>query len=180
MSPSDPIKRSEVNMSRRPRGDVDPTILTFRSATFADLGSVLSWLPDAQSFLMWAGPKVRYSTDVAAVWSDIHASADNTFGVYIKKGGIVGFGQLFLQGRDCVHFARLIVDPVNRRRGVGRFLCRRLMQAAERHAAREFTLNVYAQNKAAVSLYRSLGFNARHLQGQEDVLFMHRMTQTDR
>jgi ribosomal protein S18 acetylase RimI-like enzyme len=51
-----------------------------------------------------------------------------------------------------------------RRRGLGRTLCRRLMQELEDHGARSTRLTVGPSNQAAISLYRILGFQvvARH------------------
>ena len=155
-------------------------MLKFRPATIADLAVVLDWVTDSRTFLSWAGPKVRYPADAAMVWSDMQASADNTFGIFLKDGYIAGFGQILLRDNGRVHLARLIVDPGLRRQGLGRLLCHQLMKTAKRFAVREFTLNVYMDNRAALALYRSLGFKARKRQDREDVLYMRMAAPQDR
>lgn len=147
--------------------------LTFRPAEISDLSTVLSWVPDAEACIIWAGPKIRYPAVAESAWLDIEASRENTFSLVKTGGDLVGFGQAMLRECCVVHLARIIVDPALRGRGYGRLLCLRLMEVAEKRIpVRRFTLNVYKTNKAAISLYRSLGFAKQEQQDSEDALFM--------
>ena len=147
--------------------------LTLRTAKISNLSTVLSWIPDAEACLIWAGPKVRYPATAESAWEDIEASEGNAFSLVTDSGDIVGFGQVLPRDSCVAHLARIIVAPGARRRGYGRSLCLQLMEVAEKRLpVRQFTLNAYKSNRAAISLYRSLGFAEQIRQDLQGVLSM--------
>ena len=149
--------------------------LTLRPAKIVDLAKVLKWVPDAKACLMWAGPGIRYPASTESAWEDMEASGENTFCLVKDSGEMVGFGQILPRGSSVMHMAQIIVDPADRGRGYGRILCVKLMEEAEkRFSVRRFTLNVYESNKAAIQLYRSLGFTEQVQQRLEGILAMER------
>lgn len=88
------------------------------------------------------------------------AAEENTFSLVDANLNVAGFGQTFNREDRSVHLARIIVSPASRGQGVGRILCTRLIQfAVNRYNPATITLNVYAANTPALSLYRSLGFS---------------------
>jgi ribosomal protein S18 acetylase RimI-like enzyme len=75
-----------------------------------------------------------------------------------RAGQLAAFGQSYERtGRG--HLARLIVNPLLRRQGVGRRLIDMIIAALEdRHAYDEYSLFVYRDNAPAYNCYLSLGF----------------------
>lgn len=82
-------------------------------------------------------------------------SQDNR--TYLVAGDpIVGFGGVMVIG-DEAHVTNLLVSPGSRRSGVGRRLMIALVERAISNGARHLTLEVRSSNRAARSLYASLG-----------------------
>jgi ribosomal-protein-alanine N-acetyltransferase len=76
---------------------------------------------------------------------------------YLVAGDpIVGFGGIMVIG-DEAHVTNLLVSPESRRCGVGRKLIIALVESAIGEGARHLTLEVRSTNRAARSLYASLG-----------------------
>ena len=76
--------------------------------------------------------------------------------VAVAGGTVVGFGGLSFV-LDTAHLLNLGVDPDHQRRGIGRRLCRELEDEARRRGVSGLTLEVRESNRAAITLYRSLG-----------------------
>ena len=74
------------------------------------------------------------------------------------SNALAAFGQ-FYDRNGRINFARLVVRPGHRRRGVGKRLLGLLMsRAAEELPLDEFSLFAYRDNAAALGCYRSMGF----------------------
>lgn len=69
----------------------------------------------------------------------------------------MGSGQLFPWGRNA-EIADLVVAPTFRGRGIGRALLTALLAAARSLGYRRVEIGAEADNKAALSLYRQMGF----------------------
>ena len=70
----------------------------------------------------------------------------------------MGFGQI-IEKKDYLHLARLITSPIHRGKGYGTILCQELIKRGKtKFGDRPFSLNVYARNENALSLYLKLGF----------------------
>lgn len=74
-----------------------------------------------------------------------------------RETGPAGF-LLARTGADECDLAAMGVDPAWRRRGVGRALLEKAVEIAAGRGARSMFLEVAEGNRAAVGLYRSLGF----------------------
>jgi ribosomal-protein-alanine N-acetyltransferase len=70
---------------------------------------------------------------------------------------VIGFGGLMLVVGEA-HVMNIAVDPRHQRQGVGRALLRWLLTAARDSGATAATLEVRADNAAAIALYRNFGF----------------------
>jgi ribosomal-protein-alanine N-acetyltransferase len=95
-----------------------------------------------------------------------------------RAGRVVGylFAWFIL---DEVHLGNLAVDPRYRRQGVARALLSRLVERSRRRGSTFITLEVRAQNTAAIALYEGLGFRRvavrkGYYAGREDALIMER------
>jgi [ribosomal protein S18]-alanine N-acetyltransferase len=81
---------------------------------------------------------------------------------------------------DAWHVMNLAVDPGARRAGVATALLVRLFELTAGDGRRGYTLEVRVSNKAAISLYESLGFEPRgvrrgyYTDNREDALIMWR------
>ena len=133
--------------------------MTMRDVKPADWPTVISWIPGPDACRNWAGPQVRYPLNAAFLKADIGFEPGNAFCLE-HRGQTVAFGQILLKSDGRRHLARIIVAPGERGKGFGRKLCRALIDRALQTGCRHLTLNVYADNAVAVSLYEKLGFAA--------------------
>lgn len=134
-------------------------MIQLRPATCNDLSTILSWTTTAESLKRWGGPVLTFPPDVAKTWHEIGGNESNSFVLIDERNRILGFGQTLQREAHAIHLARIILAPETRGKGYGRVLCEALMKTAiAQHQPAKFTLNVYQDNAAAVSLYRSLGF----------------------
>ncbi|WP_417068683.1 GNAT family N-acetyltransferase [Niveibacterium terrae] len=130
-----------------------------RPATIADFQTILSWITSAETLKLWGGPSLSFPPAIDRSWREIEAGPENAFVLVDQQGLVVGFGQTLLREPDAVHLGRIIVAPTRRGQGVGRHLCKALLQLAlERQHPSRITLNVYRENASALSLYTALGF----------------------
>ena len=70
---------------------------------------------------------------------------------------LIGYGGMWLI-LDEAHITNIAVHPEHRRKGVGRLLMETLMEEAARLNMERMTLEVRVSNTAAITLYKSLGF----------------------
>lgn len=133
-----PLAASEVDRFRyRPmeKGDLD---------TVAGIESLVSPEPWSRSLL--AGEL------------DIPADANHWLvAEHEVSGSVVGFAGTMVVA-DEAHILNLAVHPDHRRRGIGREMLRRLLEAGTRRGAVAATLEVRPTNRSAIDLYSSLGF----------------------
>lgn len=133
--------------------------LELAEAASADFDELMRWFPDAAATRNWGGPNFRFPFTAATFREDCRWPAMASFVARIPgETRPLAFGQFYeLDGR--INFARLVVHPEQRGRGIGRRFVRLLAgTAAERLGLEEASLFVYRDNEAAVRCYRSLGF----------------------
>lgn len=75
-----------------------------------------------------------------------------------QEGAIAAYGVLSVAVGEA-HILNLCVRPERQRQGYGRSLLRHLLGLARRHHADTALLEVRPSNRAALALYRSMGFN---------------------
>jgi len=78
--------------------------------------------------------------------------------VLVENGTIVGYAMMSLAVDEC-HILNLCVKPAARRRGYARRLMETLLANGKQKGAQVAFLEVRASNRAALTLYRQLGFN---------------------
>ncbi len=74
-----------------------------------------------------------------------------------EEGTVLGYGGMLL-APDEGQVTNIAVLSEARRRGLGRALCKALMQEVEKRGLGQLSLEVRASNEAAIALYASLGF----------------------
>ena len=88
-------------------------------------------------------------------------------------GRPAGHAELVVLGDGRVLLARVGVAPTDRGRGFGRLLLRQVIENARALGGSLLELNVYSDNRAAVRLYTSAGFEAQPQDaGRPEVLRM--------
>jgi ribosomal-protein-alanine acetyltransferase len=70
---------------------------------------------------------------------------------------ILGVSCSWIVAGEC-HLLRVLTDPRERRRGVGRALVKRIIERSRQAACETVTLEVASRNSAAISLYERSGF----------------------
>ncbi|WP_251975683.1 GNAT family N-acetyltransferase [Salinicola avicenniae] len=144
----------------------------WRAALPSDLKTIARWVDSPTSLTRWAGPDLTWPTDGPTLWQELEGGATPTF--CVAEGPLpAAFGQLIQKGPRHWHLARIIVDPARRREGLGEQLCRALLQEAHARHAEHVTLNVFADNAAAIPLYRRLGFVAHGEVDTRGIVPMH-------
>ena len=132
--------------------------MKLKSATNTDLLTLANWIPDEKSCRFWAGPGINYPFTLHGLKKDINYSRSNTFSLIDSPGDLVGFGQI-IEKEKYLHLARIITSPAHRGKGYGKILCEQLIfKGRQKYGERPFSLNVYARNENAISLYLKLGF----------------------
>ena len=152
---------------------------TLRIPEPGDYEVIASWVPDAESCLRWAGPRVRFPFSAAELPRLLAVADGQSYCLAERAASPLGFGQHWVLKPGGVHLGRIIVSPTARGRGLGRLLCQLLVaQAIAVTGATGVTLRVFRNNAAALSLYSSLGFSAVEAESSQDVLFMQREANT--
>lgn len=89
----------------------------------------------------------------------LNVTESNSFCLSSDNYDLLGFGQCFDKGNGLARLARVIVSPVYRGQGLGTVLCQALMQQATMTIKPDtFSLGVYIDNPAAITVYSRLGF----------------------
>ncbi len=133
--------------------------MKLRTTTDSDLLVVTTWLDGEEATRLWGGPAIRFPHGLESLKEDIQFSRNDTVSLVDARAQLLGVGQLVETSPGQIHLARLIISPGRRGEGLGRTLCRRMIQRGiERFEARSFSLHVYRRNHAARSLYESLHF----------------------
>lgn len=146
---------------------------TLRAPEPSDYEAIASWIPDAESCVRWAGPRMPYPFSAAELQSLLTVTSGDSYCLTEAAASPLGFGQFWVLTPGEVHLGRVIVSPSARGRGFGRSLCELLIEhAVQVTGATAITLRVYRNNAAAFSLYSSLGFAAVQAESTEEVLFM--------
>lgn len=106
----------------------------------------------------------------------------NPFALYLTvklKGELIGYiGCWFKNNANEVHIVNLAVKRDKRRQGIGSYLIKEVVDMANNLEAESVTLEVRVTNKAAINLYKELGFQADgltpnyYMDNAEDALLM--------
>jgi len=148
--------------------------MNFRQATKSDLKTVIKWIPDAKSCMLWAGPKVIFPIGLEQLCDALEFNRNHTYSLSDEKN-LLGLGQIRMFENKRGHLSRIIVNPESRGKGIGRIFCSELINKAEQLACKTISLNINKDNAIAQRLYKKLGFIVRaekpeHL--REDVIYM--------
>lgn len=128
-----------------------------RAASLLDLSVVAGWIRSAELCRQWAGERVAFPIQNDRLPHEIEFEKAESW-CLLEGGTILGFGQIVPKSASRQHLARLVIEPESRGQGLGRVLAEHLLELALAKSPSCVSLNVSANNPAAVALYRSLGF----------------------
>ena len=123
-----------------------------RAATPADLEAILA-IEQAST----GAPHWSHSQWLAALSPDRETAPIRVVFAAEGNGGIVGFAVASRAG-DLAELESVAVSPSARRKGIGKALCRQVMDWSRNTGTSELELEVRASSASALALYRSLGF----------------------
>ena len=135
------------------------TSFTIRDATSGDMPAIVgiyNWAVNQTFATIDSEP---LSTEEAAEWWDLHAGRTVTL-VADEDGDVIGWARLLpwrQRGYEVVEDL-VYVDPVYQKRGVGRELLARAIEAARSTGCRTIVASVAADNQPGLKLHQSLGF----------------------
>ncbi|GAB3378382.1 GNAT family N-acetyltransferase [Azotobacter armeniacus] len=113
-------------------------------------------------------PKASYPLTVEALRDAVAQRADST--VVEADGVVVGFAN-FYRWEPCgaCSIGNVIVSPLSRGRGVGRYLIERMIELAfSKHKAAQVTVSCFNQNIVGLLLYPKLGFRPYAIEERKD------------
>jgi ribosomal protein S18 acetylase RimI-like enzyme len=134
--------------------------LELRPFVAADDAALLRWIGSAQELERFGGPSLRWPlsgdqleairrTDGVSAWTaHLPGHPDEP----------VGHVEFVATGPRSGRLARVLVDPAQRGRGLGRALVAAAIERAERGGSLALNLKVFADNEPAVRIYTALGF----------------------
>ncbi len=130
-------------------------------ATDADIDTVMTWFPDAESVLIWGGPEFRFPFTAETFREDCRVDRMDSFCLRNPAGELAAFGQSYERdGRG--HLARLVSNPERRGTGAGKMLISMIIATLEAaHDYDEYSLFVFRHNEPAYRCYLSSGFVVR-------------------
>jgi len=133
---------------------------TVRPATREDMPAVVgiyNWAINQTFATIDSEP---LSAEEAAEWWDTHARQRTITLVAEEDGDVIGWARLLpwrQRGFEVVEDL-VYVDPLYLKKGVGRELLARLIEAARGTGCRTIVASVAADNRAGLRLHQSLGF----------------------
>jgi len=148
--------------------------MRFQLATNNDLESVIKWIPDSRSCMIWAGPKVIFPIELEQLCDALEFDKNHTYS--LSDGTILlALGQIRMFENKRGHLSRIIVNPESRGKGIGRIFCLELINKARKLNCKTISLNVDIDNQVARNLYKKLGFIVPTIQPdniREHVIYM--------
>lgn len=131
--------------------------LHLETAGHNDVPEIASWVTSEIDVLTFAGLSLKYPISA----HDLFDPANGQWESYVlwSNSDVVATGALQDRSPGEVRVGRVLVDPAQRGRGLGRSIMRLLInRAATRAGVTHLTLGVFERNLPARALYESLGF----------------------
>ncbi|WP_432488651.1 GNAT family N-acetyltransferase [Kineococcus sp. SYSU DK018] len=141
-----------------------------RERTATDVDTITGWVPDAEALYRFAGPRLTWPL-TSQQMHDSAAAEGTTAWVMDTDQLLSGHAQLVRTG-DAVRLGRVLIDPAQRGRGLGRRLIVLAIDQARHQGAARIDLGVLAENHTAHHVYATLGFTPAIEQGSSDMIAM--------
>lgn len=123
-----------------------------------DAEVIAGWVASPGELRAWAGPGANWPVQPSD-FADWHAEPDVRPQVLLYEGNPVAYGEIWFDHQEReVEFARLIVRPDVRSRGIGRCLVRSLLEVAASTGLPVAFIRVAPENVPALACYERAGF----------------------
>jgi ribosomal protein S18 acetylase RimI-like enzyme len=131
--------------------------LTHRPVAGKDIQAICG-LPQSEDELFFLFPKAEFPLAPSQLQESIAQRSNST--VVELDGKVVAFANFYRwETGGCCSIGNVIVSPLARGRGVGRYLIEQMTNLAfSKHLATEVTVSCFNQNVAGLLLYPKLGF----------------------
>lgn len=120
---------------------------------------VLSWIKDEEDRVLWSGNSFRHGLN--RITFERHLERKGLFAYQLtdSKNRIIAYGEVVIKSVECATLCRIIVKPTLRSQGLGKLLCKSLLERINQwDSVQKISLNTLTCNNAALSCYQSLGF----------------------
>jgi putative acetyltransferase len=128
-----------------------------REAGPADVARIVALIGDVAAENRWVRAEVPFDTAARERITTQRMSTGELV-AFVAEAGEELAGQLSLRIRDGRAVFGMVVAAAHRRRGVGRRLVAAAIAKARERGVSAIEIEVYTHNRAALALYRSLGF----------------------
>lgn len=141
--------------------------LAHRPVTEKDI-QLICGFPQSEDELFFLFPKAEFPMAPSQLKGAITQRSDST--VVELDGKVVAFANFYRwEAGGCCSIGNVIVSPVARGRGVGRYLIERMIDLAfSRYQAAEVTVSCFNQNVAGLLVYQKLGFQPYAVEERKD------------
>ncbi|ANJ68052.1 GNAT family acetyltransferase [Halothiobacillus diazotrophicus] len=141
--------------------------LTHRPVAEKDI-QVICGFPQSEDELFFLFPKAAFPLTPSQLQDAIALRSDST--VAELDGEVAAFANFYRwEAGGCCSIGNVIVSPVARGRGVGRYLIEQMIGFAfSKHQAAEVTVSCFNQNVAGLLLYPKLGFQPYAVEERHD------------
>jgi len=134
-----------------------------RRTELSDLPILMGWVPTSTDLVLWSGTSFHWPLDLDQLAQDLENAPDNgrILWTAVQADGLpVGHASVTTSDDGTIgRFGRVLINPVKRRKGYGRTLVERSVEAGFAETGIDLmTLGVYEHNKANRALYAELGF----------------------
>lgn len=149
------------------RATLAPSALSHRAVEPADLPRICTF-PRSADELFFLYPKATFPLTVDQLRRSIEARIGST--VVLDGAEVAGFANLYaMPPEGTLGIGNVIVAPVARGRGVGRYLVEIMAREALRaHGARAVEIACFHANVAGLRLYQALGFDPYRIEPRVD------------
>ena len=137
-----------------------PGLFTLSRFTLDHTDTLLSWIQTSEDKVLWSGNSFISGLNRYLFKEHLRRKDLFAFQLLNQEKDIQAYGEIVLKAMDQATLCRIIVNPENRRKGIGRFFCKKLIsEIKEWKVIKEISLNTLSCNSAALSCYESLGFS---------------------
>jgi ribosomal protein S18 acetylase RimI-like enzyme len=161
-----PLSSPELNATLEESGwqEIDPSHVMAMEIGDVQADAECTILPALdQGFLQKSQKLLGYSdADVAGLKNLVAATKVPVAGVLLSRDGVPVASSIVAVADGMAVTGNVVTDPSRRRQGLGAAMMRSGLAWAKSQGAKYATLNVMADNAAAIGLYQGLGYTVQY------------------